>query len=88
VAARLRELAAAVEDAQAAYRAAVVDALRAGASVREVSRTTGLSTSTIQIWAREHGWPGEGDRTYTFRRRGESVPADELRILRGEDPDA
>ena len=44
-------------DAQEAYQAAVADALKAGGSVREVARVTGLSTSTVQAWGRARGWP-------------------------------
>ena len=44
-------------DAQEAYQQAVADALKAGGSVREVARVTGLSTSTVQAWGRARGWP-------------------------------
>ena len=44
-------------DAQEAYQHAVADALKAGGSVREVHRVTGLSTSTVQAWGRARGWP-------------------------------
>ena len=40
-----------------AYRQAVAAALKAGGSVREVARVTGLSTSTVQAWGRARGWP-------------------------------
>lgn len=43
------------EQAQAHYRAVVVQALREGASFSEVSRLTGLSTNTLQRWKREAG---------------------------------
>lgn len=48
---------AARDDADQAYRTAVVDALKAGASVREVAKVAGLSTNTVDRWGREGGWP-------------------------------
>jgi DNA invertase Pin-like site-specific DNA recombinase len=44
-------------DADTELRAAVADALKAGGSVREVMRLTGLSNDTVQRWGREGGWP-------------------------------
>jgi DNA-directed RNA polymerase specialized sigma24 family protein len=44
-----------LEQATTRYRRAVVVALREGASYREVSEATGLSTATLQKWKREAG---------------------------------
>lgn len=43
--------------AEVTYRTAVVDALKAGGSVREVARLTGLSVNTVERWGRAGGWP-------------------------------
>lgn len=45
------------DDAEEAYRTAVADALKAGGSVREVMRITGLSNQTVDRWGKERGWP-------------------------------
>lgn len=55
--ARLRETQATYHREHEAYRQAVAEALKAGGSVREVARVTGLSTSTVQAWGRARGWP-------------------------------
>ena len=57
MAARLAELARARTEADAALKVAVVEALKAGGSVREVMRMTGLSTQTVSRWGHAGGWP-------------------------------
>lgn len=42
-----------LDEAQEAYRNAVLSVLRDGCSFSEVSRESGLSTSTLQRWKRE-----------------------------------
>lgn len=42
-----------LDRAEERYRAAVLNALREGASFAEVSKATGLSTNTLQRWKRE-----------------------------------
>ena len=49
-------------EAEDEFRTTVADALKAGGSVREVARVTGLSTNTVQRWGRERGWPTEAQR--------------------------
>lgn len=48
---------AARDEADEAYREAVAQALRNGASVREVERFTGLAMQTISDWGHARGWP-------------------------------
>lgn len=45
-----------------AFRSSVVDALKAGGSVREVAEATGMSTHTIRVWGSSSGWPTEAQR--------------------------
>lgn len=56
---RDRILAAQQADAAAheAFVQAVVDALKHGASVREVATLTGLSPRTVFAWGHANGWP-------------------------------
>lgn len=54
---QLRAAQEAAQAAQAGFRRAVVDALLAGASVREVAAFVDMSTNTIERWGREGGWP-------------------------------
>ena len=56
-AARLRAAMQGRDDAEAELHAAVADALKAGGSVREVMRLTGMSSETVQRWGRDGGWP-------------------------------
>lgn len=53
---------AARELADEAYKTAVADALKAGASRRELETFTGLSGATITRWGHERGWPTEAQR--------------------------
>lgn len=50
---RIENAAKALAASEAAYRAAVLDALAEGASFAEMSQATGLSTNTLQRWKRE-----------------------------------
>jgi hypothetical protein len=61
-AARIRAALTGKADADAELRAAVVGALKAGGSVREVMAVSGLSNDTVQRWGREGGWPTREQR--------------------------
>lgn len=61
-AARIRAALTGKTDADAELRAAVVGALKAGGSVREVMAVSGLSNDTVQRWGREGGWPTPAQR--------------------------
>ena len=60
-AARIRAAVAGVLRAQEKLERAVAQALKNGASVREVSEL-GLSANTVQKYGRAHGWPTEENR--------------------------
>ena len=45
------------DEADIAARRAVAEALKAGGSIREVMKLTGLANETVQRWGREFGWP-------------------------------
>ncbi|MFE5703405.1 transposase family protein [Rhodococcus koreensis] len=49
-------------DANEEFHSAVVAALLAGGSVREVARITGLSPNTVERWGHAGGWPERGQR--------------------------
>ncbi|MCM0622898.1 hypothetical protein [Nocardioides bruguierae] len=82
------------DEAETALRAAVVVALMHGASHRELSKVSGLSTNTIQRWAREAGWPppeARAERAAEQERRsqaleqqgvGKDIRAEAERIIR------
>lgn len=59
IAARARRLETKTADEQAAteLRAAVLAALLAGGSIREVAETAGISRHTAETWGRADGWP-------------------------------
>lgn len=48
---------AAKDEARAQLAAAVVAALKAGGSVREVARFCGISRITVEKWGHDGGWP-------------------------------
>lgn len=50
------------DTAQEEVELAIADALKAGASVRELAAFTGLSGTTIQKYGKAHGWPSEAQR--------------------------
>lgn len=52
-------------DAKHERDAAILAALKAGASIREIGKVAGMSQSQIQIIAKDMGWP---DRTEQARR--------------------
>lgn len=56
---RIRTLQQLASETEEQLHAAVAEALKAGASVRELAKAAGLSTTTVQKWGREHGWPTE-----------------------------
>lgn len=68
---RIRAAVAARELAEAEVRAAVVAALKAGGSIREVAKVSGLSTNTVQRWGREGGWPTKAQKDEWSRARRE-----------------
>jgi len=57
--------------AAAELRTAVVTALKAGASVREVAKVAGMSTNTVQRWGHDDGWPTEAQKREWARAREE-----------------
>jgi uncharacterized protein YjcR len=90
---------AAAETAETGLRAAVVAALLAGGSVRELAKFTGMSTNTIQSWGRAGGWPSEefkAARAEARRRNREFAQAVTIddqaaamdAVARAIDPDA
>jgi uncharacterized protein YjcR len=60
-AARIRAALDGVRKAQEKLEKAVAQALKNGASVREVAEL-GLSANTVQKYGRAHGWPTEENR--------------------------
>lgn len=62
--AKLEATKAELGQATEAYRSAVADALKAGASVRRLSSATGLAMQTISNWGHERGWPTSDQETY------------------------
>lgn len=53
---RIIDALAARAEAQLEVERAVVDALKAGGSVREVAKLSGLSGTTVQKYGHTHGW--------------------------------
>jgi hypothetical protein len=67
-AARIRAAVAGVRKAQENLENAVAQALKNGASVREVA-DLGLSANTVQKYGRAHGWPTEENRERFYESR-------------------
>jgi hypothetical protein len=67
-AARIRAAVAGVRKAQENLEKAVAEALKKGASVREVAEL-GLSANTVQKYGRAHGWPTEENRERFYESR-------------------
>jgi hypothetical protein len=67
-AARIRAAVAGVQKAQEKLEKAVAQALKNGASVREVGEL-GLSANTVQKYGRAHGWPTEENRDRFYESR-------------------
>jgi uncharacterized protein YjcR len=67
-AARIRAAVAGLRKAQEKFENAVAQALKAGASVREVAQL-GLSANTVQKYGRAHGWPTEENRERFYESR-------------------
>ena len=59
---RIKAALALRDEAQQQVELSVADALKAGGSVREVSASTGISTTTVQKYGRAHGWPTDQQR--------------------------
>lgn len=71
---RLRAAQEAKAAAEVEMRAAVVEALMDGASVREIAAFLDMSTNTINRWGREGGWPSAefvAQREATRKRNAE-----------------
>lgn len=86
---RIRDALAGKEAADEELRAAVVAALKAGGSIREVMRVSGLSNDTVQRWGRAGGWPTAEDaarRTELRRRNAEFNRAVEQHATDDADP--
>lgn len=62
------------EKADDEFRTAVVAALKAGGSIREVAELSGLSTRTVQDWGHAGGWP----------TKAQKATREEARIRRAE----
>jgi hypothetical protein len=58
-------------ESQEQLEVAVADALKAGASVRELAAFAGLSVTTIQKYGRAHGWPTVEQKNAWDARRAE-----------------
>ncbi|MCW2675566.1 MAG: hypothetical protein JWR70_606 [Modestobacter sp.] len=67
-AARIRAAVAGIRKAQETLEKAVAQALKNGASVREVAEL-GLSANTVQKYGRAHGWPTEDNRERFYESR-------------------
>jgi hypothetical protein len=67
-AARIRAAVDGVRKAQEKLELAVAQALKDGASVREVAEL-GLSANTVQKYGRAHGWPTEENRERFYESR-------------------
>jgi hypothetical protein len=67
-AARIRAAAAGVHKAQKELEKAVAQALKNGASVREVAEL-GVSANTVQKYGRAHDWPTEENRERFYESR-------------------
>lgn len=59
---RLADATRAREQADEEFRTAVVAALKAGGSIREVAELSGLSTRTVQDWGHAGGWPTKAQK--------------------------
>jgi hypothetical protein len=59
---RLRLTAAVLADAKAMRDEAIVDALKAGGSMREVANLVGISQATVGSIGHKGGWPTEEQR--------------------------
>ncbi len=69
--ARILDAMRARDAADTELRAAVVAGLLAGGSIREMAALTGMSTSTIQRWGREGGWPSDEQKTQWAAKHAE-----------------
>jgi hypothetical protein len=67
-AARVRAALAGVRKAQQKLEKVVAEALKNGASVREVA-VLGLAANTVQKYGRTHGWPTEENRERFYESR-------------------
>lgn len=81
------------EAAVAQLRAAVLAALLAGGSIREVAETAGISRSTCETWGHADGWPSteqkaqwDAERAYHAKRRQAEALAREMLGLPPEPP--
>lgn len=76
-----------MDESAEGYRQAIADALKAGASVREVSWHTGLAMATVHKWGSERGWPTPEQKAQpTYQRNDERWRAEQrqAREDRGE----
>lgn len=76
---RLAEARDAREKADDEFRAAVVAALKANGSIREVAELSGLSTRTVQDWGHAEGWPTAAQKK--ARAEAKARRREELRRL-------
>lgn len=77
-----QRLAAARDAKEAAddeFRSAVVDALKAGGSIREVAQLAEISTRTVQDWGHAGGWPTAEQKR--ARETARERRAEEMRAL-------
>lgn len=68
-AARIRAALKDIEQSKAERDAAIVAALKAGGSVREVAKVAGMSASQIQIIGHAGGWPSVEQRAARAEQR-------------------
>lgn len=78
---RVRAAVIGAEAAEKELHAAVVAALIAGGSVREVARVSGISVNTIERWGRAGGWPSKEQSAAWAKARADQ---EELRARQAE----
>ncbi|MBY4381895.1 helix-turn-helix domain-containing protein [Rhodococcus fascians] len=68
---RVRAAVIGAAEAEKELHAAVVAALIAGGSVREVARVSGISVNTIERWGRAGGWPSKAQSAAWAKARAD-----------------
>lgn len=66
------------------FRSAVVAALKAGGSIREVAELSGLSTRTVQDWGHAGGWPTKAQKAARAEARERRAEALRLQLEKYE----
>lgn len=66
---RIRAAVEARDTAEAELVAAVVDALKAGASIRETAAVAGINERTAMRWGHANGWPTKAQKAAVQAKR-------------------